>query len=360
MAHVTMRKLLLASVLFGAPLAHAAEYPTPKSGDYVLKEFRFATGETLPEVRVHYRTIGEPRRNSAGIVRNAVLILHGTTGSGENFLNESFAGELFGRGQPLDASEYYIILPDNIGHGKSSKPSDGLRARFPRYGYRDMIAVQHRLLTDRLGVHHLRLVIGTSMGGMHTWLWGGAYPDFMDALMPLASLPAPMSGRNRMWRKTIADAIRSDPAWAGGEYREQPPSLRTAIQVMTLMSNNPVNWQKLAPTAAMAEEVFDKAVHARLARADANDVLYAIEASRDYDPRSGLPKITAPLVAINFADDLINPPELEMLEKGVARVKDGAAITVAAGPNTVGHGSHTKAVLWKQHLVELLKATDRK
>jgi homoserine O-acetyltransferase len=308
---------------------------------------------------MHYRTFGQPRQDDRGVVRNAVLILHGTTGSGGNFVTPSFSGTLFGPGQPLDAAKYYIILPDNIGHGQSAKPSDGLRAKFPKYGYRDMIATQHRLLTEGLGVNHVQLVIGTSMGGMHTWLWGQIHPDFMDGLIPLASLPTQISGRNRMWRKAISDAIRQDPAWNHGNYQAQPPSLRTAVSIMTLMSDNPVNWQARAPTLAKADEAFEKAVAARWQRSDANDLLYAIEASWDYDPGPGLDKITAPLLAINFADDLINPPELGILEKETQRVPRGRAVTIPLSKDTVGHGTHTKATVWIDLLIEFQKSLPR-
>src|SRR5437762_7371924 len=286
------------SLLIAAPSLRAAEYPEPAQGDYVLRDFRFASGETLPELRLHYRTLGRPRRDDQGVVRNAVLIMHGTTGSGANFIRPEFAGELFGPGQPLDATRYYLILPDGVGHGWSSKPSDGLRARFPRYGYEDMIAAQHRLLTEGLKVNHLRLVMGTSMGGMHTWLWGQKYPDFMDALLPLASLPTQISGRNRMWRKTAIDAIRTDPEWQGGDYVKQPPSLRVATEIMAFMSSNPVQRQKDAPTLDAADKVLAKAVADAYKTKDTNDILYAIEASHDYDPGPGLERIKAPLLAI--------------------------------------------------------------
>lgn len=347
-------------VLFAVANARGQDTPRAAPGDYVLKNFRFQSGETLPEVKIHYRTFGKPIKNEAGVVRNAVLVLHGTTGSGGNFVTPIFSGTLFGPGQPLDASKYYIILADGIGHGQSSKPSDGLHAKFPRYGYRDMIAAQHQLLTEGLGVNHLRLVMGTSMGGMHTWLWGQTYPDFMDALMPLASLPTQISGRNRFWRKAISDAIRGDPAWKNGEYTEQPPSLKTAIGIMTLMSDSPVNWQTRAPTLAKADDAFENSVTNRRARSDANDLLYAIEASHDYDPGPGLEKIKASLVAINFADDLINPPELGILEREIKRVPRGQAVLIPAGPETVGHGTHTKAAVWKHLLVELLDSTESK
>src|SRR5437762_1708729 len=261
------------SLLIAAPSLRAAEYPEPAQGDYVLRDFRFASGETLPELRLHYRTLGRPRRDDQGVVRNAVLIMHGTTGSGANFIRPEFAGELFGPGQPLDATRYYLILPDGVGHGWSSKPSDGLRAHFPRYGYPDMIAAQYRLLTEGLKVNHLRLVMGTSMGGMHTWLWGETYPQFMDALLPLASLPTEISGRNRVWRRMIIDAIRTDPGWLDGEYQTQPHGLGVAAEVLYFMGNNPVQRLKDAPTLKQADKLLDNYVAAEMKKADANNVL---------------------------------------------------------------------------------------
>jgi homoserine O-acetyltransferase len=335
--------------------AFAADYPTPTEGDYTIRDFKFASGETLPELRIHYRTLGKIDKDANGNVRNAVLITHGTTGSGAQFIRPEFAGELFGKDQPLDAAKFFIVLPDGIGHGKSSKPSDSLHANFPRYGYIDMVTAQHRLLTDGLGVNHARLVVGTSMGGMHTWLWGGLYPDFMDALMPLASLPTQISGRNRAWRRMVIDAIRNDPAWNGGEYKAQPPSLHTAAQMLWLMSSNPVLRQKEAPVLAKTDEVLDKFVNDYVKTGDANDMLYAIEASRDYDPGPNLEKIRAPLVAINVADDLINPPELGILEREIKRVARGRAVLIPLSEKTRGHGSHTLATLWRDELVKLLK-----
>jgi homoserine O-acetyltransferase len=354
------RAFALWAVALLSPLsARAADYPTPTQADYVLRDFRFASGETLPELRIHYRTLGQPRRDDKGVVRNAVLILHGTTGSGANFVRPEFAGELFGPGQPLDASRHYLILPDGIGHGGSSKPSDGLKAHFPRYGYRDMILAQHRLLTEGLGVNHLRLVMGTSMGGMHTWLWGETHPDFMDALLPLASLPTQIAGRNRVWRRMVSDTIRNDPAWKKGDYAGQPPSLRLAAEMLFFMSNNPVQRQREAPTRAEADRVLDAFVTRSLTAMDANDVLYAIESSSDYDPGPGLEKIAAPLLAINFADDLINPPKLGVLEREITRVKRGRAVVIPMGDNTRGHGTHTLAAVWKERLVGLLKESER-
>jgi len=354
-----MGKLVLLLALIVASSSIAAEYPAPASADYVLHDFRFATGETLPELRIHYRVLGTPRRGDDGKVNNAVLILHGTTGSGANFIRPEFAGELFGAGQPLDAERYFLILPDGIGHGGSSKPSDGLHAHFPRYGYRDMIEAQYRLLTEGLKVDHLRLVIGTSMGGMHTWLWGESHPDFMDGLLPLASLPAPISGRNRAWRRTIIDAIRDDKSWENGEYRNQPPSLKTAAEILFLMANNPVERQKEAPTRAAADRLIDDYVARSTRTMDANDVLYALESSSDYDPVPGLERIKAPLLAINFEDDLINPPELGLLEREIHRVKRGKAMVIPRSERTRGHGTHTLAAVWKDHLIRLISKSSR-
>ena len=342
-----------------ASVASAGDYPPPREGDYTIPDFKFQSGETLPELRVHYRTLGKPEKDAQGKTTNAVLIMHGTTGSGAQFIRPEFAGELFGAGQPLDATKFFIVLPDGIGHGKSSKPSDGMHAKFPRYGYLDMIEADYRLLTDGLAVNHARLVMGTSMGGMHTWLWGELHPDFMDALMPLASLPTQISGRNRGWRRIVIDGIRNDPAWNGGEYKTQPPSLRTAGELLWFMSSNPVLRQKEAPTLTKTDEVLEKFVEQIVKADDANDVLYAVEASHDYDPGPNLEKIRVPLLAINSADDLINPPELGILEREIKRVPHGRAILIPMSDKTRGHGSHTIASLWKDELVKLLKETKR-
>ena len=339
-------------------VALAADYPPPTEGDYTIHDFKFASGVTLPELRIHYRTIGKIDKNPQGKVTNTVLIMHGTTGSGAQFIRPEFAGELFGKDQPLDATKFFIVLPDGIGHGKSSKPSDGLQAKFPPYGYIDMVEAQYRLLTDGLGVNHARLVMGTSMGGMHTWLWGEMHSDFMDALMPLASLPTQISGRNRAWRRMIIDAIRNDPAWNGGEHKTQPPSLRTAAEMLWFMSSNPVLRQKEAPTLTKTDEALDTFVDQIVKADDANDVLYALEASHDYDPGPNLEKILAPLLAINSADDLINPPELGILEREIKRVPHGRAMVIPFSDKTRGHGSHTIASLWKEQLSILLKESE--
>jgi len=357
-------KALLRSILFLClagflASSRAADYPTPNESDFVLPDFHFTSGETLPELRIHYRTLGKASKGADGLTTNAVLIMHGTTGSGAQFIRPEFAGELFGPGQPLDAAKFFIVLPDDIGHGKSSKPSDGMHAKFPRYGYRDMVEAERRLLVDGLGVNHARLVMGTSMGGMHTWLWGEIHPEFMDALMPLASLPTQISGRNRAWRRIVIDAIRNDPAWAEGDYKTQPSGLRTAAEMLWFMSSNPILRQKEAPSLAKTDQVLDKFVNEYVKTADANDVLYAVEASHDYDPGPDLEKIQAPLLAINSADDLINPPDLGILEREIKRVPKGRAVIVPLSEKTRGHGSHTVAALWKDQLVELLKRSTR-
>ncbi|HEU4388963.1 MAG TPA: alpha/beta fold hydrolase [Blastocatellia bacterium] len=357
--------LLAGGFLAGNPVSASAaqseQFRLPEdavSADYVIRDFHFRSGEVLPELRIHYRAIGKPERDEKGVVRNAVLVLHGTGGSGNQFVRSDFAGELIGKGQLLDSSRYYIILPDNIGHGRSSKPSDGLHARFPRYGYLDMIEAQYKLLTEGLKVNHLRLVMGTSMGGMHSWLWGELHPDFMDALMPLASLPTQISGRNRAWRKTIIDAIRKDPDWKNGDYQSQPGGLRIANQMLFLVASNPVQRQIESPTSEAADKQLDSYVAERMKTSDANDVLYAIESSYDYDPGPGLEKIQAPLIAINFEDDLVNPPELGILEREIKRVKRGKAIVVPRSDKTRGHGTHTLAAIWKNYLAELLNASE--
>lgn len=348
--------LLMSLALFNT---HAADYPAPVQGDFVLRDFHFASGESLPELRMHYRTLGKPVRDSKGMVRNAVLITHGTGGASTQFLRPEFAGELFAAGGLLDAARYYIILTDGIGHGQSSKPSDGLRASFPHYGYRDMVDAQHRLLLEGLGVDHLRLVMGTSMGGMQAWVWGERYPEFMDALMPLASLPTQIAGRNRAWRRVVIDAIRNDPEWKGGNYSAQPQSLRVALEMLYLMGSNPVLRQQQSPTLAGTDAALDQYTAAGLKTTDATDLLYQVEASRDYDPGPELEKIRAPLLAVNSADDLINPPELGVLERDIKRVRNGRAVVLPLTPDTRGHGSHTVAALWKTYLQRLLSESEK-
>ncbi len=346
---------LLGACLFCAVSTRAADYPVPVEGDFVAHGFKFATGETLPEMTLHYRTIGTPRRNAAGVVENAVLVLHGTGGSGQGFLSQTFAGELFGAGQILDATRYFIVLPDGVGHGKSTKPSDGLHAHFPRYDYDDMVRAQHLLLTDGLHVNHLRLALGTSMGAMQCWVWGEMYPDFVDGLVPLASAPTQIAGRNRVMRKMIMDSIRHDPAWKDGEYTQEPhDGLVGAINLLMMMTSSPLQWQKQAPTRDAADQWYADQIRTRVAATDANDMLYQFDASRDYDPSPNLEKITAPLLAINSADDVVNPPELGLMEKLIPRVKHGRYILIPTSDQTRGHGTHSLPTVWGKYLQEFL------
>lgn len=327
-------------------------------GTYTVQDFTFGNGERLPELKIHYRTLGVPQRNRDGHVTNAVLIMHGTMGDGGNFLSRNFGDILFGPGQLLDAAAYFLILPDAIGHGDSSKPSDGLRARFPRYGYRDIVRAQYLLVTEHLRVDHLRLVMGTSMGGMQTWMWGTMYPSMMDALLPLASVPTQIAGRNRMMRRMVSDMIRLDPAWKNGEYANQPSGLRGAVHILLWMQSSPLYWQSLAPTRDAADVWLEERVTARLEATDANDMLYQFEASTDYDPSPDLEKLTAPVVAINSADDQVNPPELGLMEKLMPRVKNGRYVLLPITSETRGHGTHSLPAIWGNYLAELLKRTE--
>ncbi|MEM7031348.1 MAG: alpha/beta fold hydrolase [Chloroflexota bacterium] len=333
--------------------------PTSQENVFTLPDFTFNAGGHLPELNMHCTTLGQPQRDENDRVCNAVLILHGTGGSGSAFLRPQFADVLFGPGQLLDVDRYFVILPDGIGHGQSSKPSDGLRADFPKYGYRDMVQAQYRLLMEHLNVDHLRLVMGTSMGGMHTWLWGETYPDFMDALMPLASLPTQISGRNRMIRRMIIDSIQRDPAWEKGHYKTQPPGLRSAVYALLFMVSSPYQWQQQAPTLQQADALFDELVEEYLAKQDANDMLYHFRASEDYDPGPNLEQIKAPLTAINSADDQVNPPELGILEREIKRVLQGQSVLLPVTEHTRGHGTHSWPEIWQDHLAALLKRSER-
>ncbi|MGA2191652.1 MAG: alpha/beta fold hydrolase [Steroidobacteraceae bacterium] len=337
--------------------AVAAPEPSKVSeGDYVTENFRFASGETLPELRLHYTALGKVHRNAHGHVDNAVLILHGTGGSGRNFMADKFAGVLFGKGQLLDAGRYYIILPDGIGHGKSSRPSDGLHARFPQYTYEDMVNAQYTLVTQGLQVDHLRLVMGTSMGCMHTWMWGESHADFVDALMPLACLPVQIAGRNRVWRDLVLEAIRTDPQWEQGEYRSEPiGALRSAAGMLLIAGSAPIQMQTALATRDAADEFVRKFMEGELAALDANDLLYQVNASRDYDPSASLEKILAPVMWVNSADDFINPPELGIAEREIKRVKNGHFVLLPASEQTHGHGTHSWPALWQQYLRELLE-----
>lgn len=329
------------------------------TGSFVLTNFRFASGEVFPELRLHYRTLGKPRRDAAKLVRNAVLILHGTGGSGQQFLSPLFAGELYGPGQPLDTTTHYLILPDDVGHGRSSKPSDGLHARFPRYRYDDMVAAQYRLVRDGLHVNHLLLVMGTSMGCMHSWLWAERYPDMMDGVVPLACLPTQIAGRNRMWRRLLSVGIRSDPDWRNGEYPSEPRSLRAALELLFIVGSSPVQLQRAAPTRDSADTFVARWLETRLPDADANDLLYQVEASADYDPSPDLERVAAPVLAINSADDFINPPELGLMERLIQRVKFGRYVLIPISDTTRGHGTHTVAAAWKTSFAPFVASLER-
>ncbi len=329
------------SFVFVATAAFAGNYPAPIESDFVVHDFQFKNGEKLAELKLHYATIGTLQGD------NAVLIMHGTGGAGKAFLSEQFGDVLFGPGQVLDATRYFIILRDGIGHGKSSKPSDGLGDRFPHYDYEDMVTADYRLLTEGLGVKHLRLAMGTSMGGMHTWVWGVKYPDFMDALMPLASAPVEIAGRNRYFRRMVIDPLRGDPV----------NGLRTAVYTLTMMTSSPLQLQKQGPTRDEADKLFDESIKKRMAATTGIDMLYQFDSSRNYNPAPDLEKIKAPLFAINSADDEVNPPELGILEREIKRVKRGRFILLPLSDQTRGHGTHSVASLWKQYLAELLEVS---
>jgi homoserine O-acetyltransferase/O-succinyltransferase len=342
-------------------LQQSAAASQTQEGDYVIPNFKFHDKETIAELKLHYTTLGKPQRDAQGRVTNAVMILHGTGGTGHQFLSPQFADELFGSGQLLDTSKYFIILPDGIGHGKSSKPSDGMRGHFPHYDYSDMVAGQYALLTGKLGVKHLRLLMGTSMGCMHSFLWAETHPEFMDALMPLACLPVQIAGRNRIWRKMVMDAIRTDPEWKGGEYEEQPrQGLRVALDLLLIAGSAPLPMQKSYGTRDAADKYLDDYFATRAKGLDANDLLYAVAASRNYDPSGNLETIRAPMTWINSADDFINPPELGVADREVQHIADARFVLIPASEHTHGHGTHTWAVLWKTYLEELLDRTEKK
>ena len=357
-----MRLFATIMTLAMAPLAHAQGVAlTLTEGDYIARDFTFRSGEKLSELRLHYAALGTPHRNAKGEIDNAVLILHGTGGDGKSFLRPQFADVLFAPGGLLDPAKHYIILRDGIGHGKSSKPSDGPRMKFPKYDYDDMVAADHALLTQGLGVKHARLIMGTSMGCMHSFVWGETYPDFMDALMPLACQPTAIAGRNRVWRKLLMDGITSDPAWMGGNYTSQPEAgLRTAESMLLIAGGAPIVMQQQYPTRAAADAYAESYVATNIKAVDANDLLYQVASSRNYDPSAGLEKIKAPLVWVNSADDFINPPELGLAEQFIPRLKTGRYVLIPASAQTRGHGTHTWAALWKDELAALLKQSEKR
>ncbi|MDB5693538.1 MAG: alpha/beta hydrolase family protein [Alphaproteobacteria bacterium] len=356
--------LIFVLALAPAPAAASADAPASyaerlKEGDAILHDFRFADGERLPEVRIHYATLGTPRRDAAGAIVNAVMILHGTGGTGRQFLAPQFAGELFGPGQPLDIARYYVILPDGLGHGRSSKPSDGLRMRFPKYDYDDMVEAERRMLVEGLGVTRLRLLMGTSMGCMHGFVWAEAHPDFARAILPLACLPVALAGHNRMWREAAIEGIRQDPAWRGGDYASEPlQGLRTAETVLQIAGFAPLYLQKAYPTRDAADAAIKERIDRALPTLDANDLLYQLDASRNYNPWPGLERITAPLIWVNSEDDFINPPGYGIAEEAARRMKTGRYVLIRATSETRGHGTHTWAKFWRQELIDLLQRSD--
>ena len=351
--------LALALLFSTIASAQPAAYPAPVEGDFIARDFAFTSGERLPETKIHYRTVGAPRKDADGVVRNGVLILHGTGGTGAGFLSATYGGRLFGKGQPLDAEKYFIILPDNVGHGQSSKPSDGLRMKFPKYRYTDMVKLQYELVTKGLGLTTLKLVMGTSMGAMHAWNWGYMYPGFAAGLVPLASNPVEIGGRNRVWRKFLIDAIETDPTWQHGDYTEQPRGLASAIGFLMMATSTPLQWQKQYPTTAATDQYVADQVAARSKNTDANDMLYYYHAIEDYNPAPHLSKITAPLLAINSADDFVNPPELPMMQDLIKQVKKGRFVLLPITDATRGHGTHSLPAIWGQELVKFMSIANR-
>lgn len=350
LASARITKVLVALALCAASSVWAAE------SDDIVHNFQFGSGETLPELRLHVLTLGTLERDAAGHATNAVLVLHGTGGTGRQFMSKQFADELYGPGQPLDTTKMFVILPDGIGHGRTSKPSDGLHMKFPKYDYDDMVRATYQLVTQHLRVDHLRLVMGTSMGGMHSWVWGETYPKFMDALMPLACQPVAIVGRNRLWRQMAVNAIENDPEWKGGEYERQPSAgLRTAVDLLVIAGSAPIYMQNTLATRDTVDRYLKAQLANRMATTDANDLIYQLDASRNYDPSPKLESIVAPVMFVNSADDFINPPELGIAEREVKRVKRATFVLIPASDKTRGHGTHTWAALWKQHLVTLLQ-----
>ena len=351
-----MLRILAAAALVAAawPCRADTAWPNRQQGDVVLADFRFASGEVLPALKIHYLTLGTARRDAAGEIVNGVLLLHGTSGTSENWLQPTLADELFAAGAPLDAEKFFIVIPDGIGRGGSSKPSDGLRMGFPHYRYVDMVVATHRLVTEHLGLKHLRLVLGTSMGGMQAWMWGEMYPDFMDALVPIASQPIAISGRNWMYRRIGIEAIRNDPDWNGGNYEKNPTHYIYSAPIAALMTESATHYQRVAPSRAAMDALYQKMV-AGARKLDANNQLYAIEAVMDYDPSPDLEKIKARLLAINFADDEVNPPELGVVEREIRRIPGARFVLIPASDKTHGHYTYNLAAFWKQHLADFMK-----
>jgi homoserine O-acetyltransferase len=348
----------LPSICLAQPTDKPAQtaFPAQTEGDFIITGFHFKSGEQLPALRLHFVTLGTPHRNSAGQIDNAILLLHSTGDSGSIFVEPSFSGNLFGPSQPFDLTKFYIIIPDGIGHGKSSKPSDGLRARFPQYGYEDMVVAQHRLVTEKLGVIHLRLVLGVSMGGMHTWLWGERYPEMMDGLVPISCLPVEIGGRNRLWRRMVVEAIRNDPEWKNGDYEQQPHGYARIAPLNAMMVGNPSRQYEMHPTKAEADAWYEHIIQVAYTQVEVNDRLYHYDSSRDYNPGPDLEKIKAKLLLILFADDQINSPQFGVLEREMPRIRNGKCVIVPAGKGSNGEGNNLQAALWRSYLDEFLRS----
>lgn len=349
-----MRRILTSIAVLCVFITGADAAPATKEGDFIARDFVFTSGESAPELKLHYTTLGTLRRDAAGHAINAVLLLHGTTGAGKNFLAPSIAGVLFGPGQPLDAGKYFIILPDALGHGQSSKPSDGLRTKFPHYGYHDIVAAQHLVVTEGLGIDHLRLIVGTSMGGMQSWMWGELYPDFVDGVMPIASQPVAATGRNYLWRLMLIDSIRTDPEWCDGNYQKQPPQFLHMLPLFNIMTGSARQLEEKARTHAEAQAFLDMIAGNGGKNLDANDYLYWFAAIDDYDPEAELPRIKAKVFAVNFAGDLLNPPQLGVMERLMPKLPNGRFVLVPEGPDTLGHQTLTQAKFWAPYLKQLI------
>jgi len=351
-------------MLLVAAVCHAQTAATHwpiQNGTYVISNFHFGSGESIPELKLHYLTLGKPHVDAAGHTDNAVLLLHGTGGDAHSLLNPVFSDVLFGPGQPLDITKFFLILPDDIGHGESSKPSDVLRMHFPHYDYDDMVASQHTMLMEGLHVDHLRLILGTSMGCMQAFVWGETYPRFSDALAPFACLPVELAGRNRMWRYMSMQIIRSDPAWKNGDYTTEPvEGLRGASDLLLIAGSAPLLMQKRFPTRPLAEDYVKRTLDSLIAETDANNFLYYVDASRNYNPEAKLGTITAPVLWINSADDFINPPELGIAQRLVTRMPHAQFILIPISEATHGHATHTAAAIWKDYLIAFLQQTDKK
>jgi homoserine O-acetyltransferase/O-succinyltransferase len=339
-----------------AQAENGGSFPGQTEGDFIIQDFHFRDGELLPQLRIHYLTLGMPHHNSSGAVDNAVLLLHSTGSDTTEFLDPPFSNPLYGPGKPLDLKKFYVIIPDAIGHGKTSKPSDGLRAHFPHYGYEDIVFAQHQLVTEKLGISHLRLVMGLSMGGMQTWLWGERYPEMMDRLFPISSLPVEIGGRNRLWRHTIVEAIRNDPEWNNGEYKQQPHAFSRIVPLIAIMVSNPVRQYEKYPTRIAADEWYERMTRNAYEHADVNDALYHLDASSDYNPAPDLDKIRAKLFLVLFADDQINSPEFGALEREMPKIKNGRYVIVPTSPQSNGEGNNTDAELWRSYLEDLLNS----